>query len=92
MPELISADSVTIEKVIIHFLDLSMPEPVLSNFPTALDDDSEDYLKAHIVKAFNSDDTKKCAFERDGFVSSNLPDVRHVFVEFSQELGRRFFG
>lgn len=92
MPELISIDSVKIEKVIIHFLDLEATEPVLSNYPTALDDDSEEYLKAHIVKAFNSDDIKKCAFERDGFVSSHVADVRHEFIDFSQELARRFFG
>ena len=92
MPDLISIDSVTIEKVIIHFLDTSASEPVLSNYPTALDSDSEDYLKAHIVKAFNSDDAKKCAFEKDGFVSSQVRDVRHNFVEFSQGLAARFFG
>lgn len=92
MPELISVDSVAIEKVIIHFLDINAPEPGLSNFPTALDDDSEEYLKAHIVKAFNSDDSKKCAFEKEGFVSSQVADVRHNFVEFSQELAKRFFG
>ncbi|MBO4327357.1 MAG: nucleoid-associated protein, partial [Clostridia bacterium] len=68
------------------------PEAVLSNYPTALDDDSADYLKTHIVKAFNSDDAKKCAFDREGFVSSQIQDVRHNFVEFSQELARRFFG
>ena len=92
MPELISVDSVAIEKVIIHFLDINAPEPGLSNFPTALDDDSEEYLKAHIVKAFNSDDSKKCASEKEGFVSSHVADVRHEFVEFSQELAKRFFG
>ena len=92
MPELISVDSVKIEKVVIHFLDLDGTEPVLSNYPTALDDDSEEYLKAHIVKAYNSDDIKKCAFERGGFVSSRVADVRHEFIDFSQELARRFFG
>ncbi len=92
MPDLISRDGITIEKVIIHFLDLSGTEPVLSNFPTALDDESDEYLKIHIEKAFNSDDTKKCAFEREGFVSSSVQDVRHNFIDFSRELAARFFG
>ena len=92
MPKLISSDSISIQKAIIHFLDLNTTEAVVSNKTTAIDDDIDDYLKAHIEKAFNSDDIKKCEFEREGFVSQNLTDLRHNFVEFSQALAQRFFG
>ncbi len=92
MPKLISADSIMIQKAIIHFLDMNTTEAVVSNKTTAIDDDIDEYLKAHIEKAFNSDDIKQCQFERDGFVAENLMDLRHNFVAFSQELARRFFG
>ena len=62
MPELISVDSVAIEKVIIHFLDINAPEPGLSNFPTALDDDSEEYLKAHNIKYTRIDEESENVF------------------------------
>lgn len=92
MPKLISEDSIILDKVIIHFLDLNMTEAVLSNKTTALDDDINDYLKSHIAKVYNCDDTKKCAFERDGFVKCGLENPDTDFVKFSQEIAARFFG
>ena len=56
MPKLISNDSIVIQKAFIHFLDLNTTEAVVSKKTTAIDYDINDYLKAHIEKAFNSDD------------------------------------
>ena len=92
MPKLIGEDSIIIEKAIIHFLDLNGTEAVLSDKTTVIDDDTEEYLKAHIVKLYNSDDVKKCEFERDGYVKSHLGDIGPQFVEISQEIAKRFFG
>jgi len=92
MPELIGADSVKIEKAIVHFLDLGALEAILSNYPAVLDDETTDYLVSHIVKIFNSDDAKHCTFEREGYVSTHLADARHEFIAISQELAKRFFG
>lgn len=62
---MIGKDDIIIRKTILHVLDTSCGECILSN--TLLDPgpDLHEFIRTHIYKIFTSDDTKQCTFNPD---------------------------
>ena len=85
-------DDMIMKTGIIHILDSSMGMPVLSDCPIDLGSDLCDFLKAHIEKFTEHDDTKQCQFSE---TSSHLPLIQECtpqnFVEVSKELASHLF-
>ncbi len=82
---------ITIKQAILHALDSTADEPILSDACLELDADAAAYLCASIDKTFSGDERKACSFgESSPFLAYPLQDL-DGFVPLSQEIALRLF-
>lgn len=77
-------------KAIVHVLDSSGGAPVFSDCVLELQEDTLDYLAAHIEKAYCSDAVKNCCFLPEATFPSLLLD-NEDFVQCSKQIAVEFF-
>lgn len=85
-------DDMIMKTGIVHILDSSMGMPVLSDSEIDLGSNLCDFVKAHIEKFTESDETKRCQFSD---TSEIMPFIQNCtpenFVETSKHLASRLF-
>ncbi len=57
-------EEIRLRSVILHILDSSTGEPVLSDDFLEMGSELSDFIKEHIAKIFSGDDSKKCEFHK----------------------------
>lgn len=57
-------EEIRLRSVILHILDSSTGEPVLSDDVLEMGSELTDFIKEHIAKIFSGDDSKKCEFHK----------------------------
>jgi len=62
-----------IEKVVLHVLDNSADEPIFTHRPLTIDEDVEAFVRRHVIKTLNNDETTSCRF-----LSDNVPVAKEV--------------
>lgn len=59
---MIVKEEIRLRSVILHILDSSTGQPMLSDDVLEMGSDLQDFIKEHIAKIFKGDDSKKCEF------------------------------
>ena len=77
-------------KAIVHVLDTSISQPMLSDRLLRLGQDEADYLAGHVQKVYMSDECKNCTFLPESQLQELLLDQMD-FVRFSQKLASMIF-
>ncbi len=72
-------EEIRLRKVILHILDSSTGEPVLSDDCLDMGPELQDFIKEHIAKIFEGDDSKKCEFHK------NESEVYGLLNEYDDE-------
>lgn len=57
-------EEIRLRSVILHILDATQGEPVLSDDCLEMGSELQDFIKEHIAKIFQGDDSKKCEFHK----------------------------
>lgn len=83
-------EEITIKQIVIHVLDSDNNKLILSEKPVQYEDDLQDFLKLHIVKILEGDDTKLCEFRENSDVK-NILEKDFDFVSLSQKLAANLF-
>lgn len=93
---MIGKDDIVIRKTILHVLDTTHGECILSN--TLLDPgpDLHEFIRTHIFKIFTSDDTKKCTFSEDhspiyALLQEWDEKEEASFIATSQEIAQKLY-
>lgn len=87
-------EEIRLRSVILHILDSSAGEPVLSDDCLEMGAELQDFIKEHIAKIFEGDDSKKCEFhksESEVYALLNEYDDEK-FVEISKDLATILYG
>ena len=72
-------EEIRLRNVILHILDSSTGEPVLSDDCLDMGPELQDFIKEHIAKIFEGDDSKKCEFHK------NESEVYGLLNEYDDE-------
>ena len=93
---MIGKDDIILRKTILHVLDTTHGECILSN--TLLDPgpDLYEFIRTHIFKIYTSDDTKKCTFNPETSpIYALLRDWKEEdedsFIETSQQIAQKLY-
>ena len=86
-------EEIRIRKSILHILDSLKGEPVLSDDCLDADPDLNEFLKEHIVKIVNGDDSKTCEFHKKESEVFALLDTYDDddFVNISKDLAKYLY-
>ncbi len=86
-------EEIRIRKVILHILDSTTGEPVLSDVPLEAGSELIEFIKEHIAKITSGDDAKKCEFHKAESevygILNEYDDER--FVEISKDIARHLY-
>ncbi len=81
-------EEIRLRSVILHILDSTTGEPVLSDDVLEMGAELQEFIKEHIAKIFQGDDSKKCEFHKNESEIYNIlnsyDDDR--FVEISKDI------
>lgn len=93
---MIEKDDIIIRKTILHVLDTTHGECILSNNILDPGPDLHDFIRTHIFKIFTSDDTKKCTFSEDHSPVYTLlkewnEKDEQSFIKTSQEIAEKLY-
>lgn len=90
---LLVKEEINLRKVILHVLDSTTGQPVLSEKPLEYGSEFSEFIKNHLANVFGGDDCKKCAFHKqESEVFSLLDSYDDAnFVEISKELARYLY-
>ena len=86
-------EEINLRKVILHILDSTTGQPMLSEEPLEVNADLSDFIKSHIGNIFGGDDSKKCEFhKKESEVYSILNEYDDEnFVDISKELASTLY-
>lgn len=87
-------ENVTIDKAILHILDLNGAEPMLNGVAMEVTDELSEFLSNHIVRALKAEDNKKAKFTGRGVVSRTTAQMfedADFFVKGSQDIAEHLF-
>lgn len=85
-------EDMIVKKAVVHILDSTKAQPVLSDREIDLGSDLCDFFKAHIEKFTEGDEVKHCRFEEGSKVRDLLAECTpDNFVETSKEIAERLF-
>lgn len=91
---MIVKEEIRLRNVILHILDSTMGEPVLSDEVLEVGPELQDFVKEHIAKIFAGDDSKKCEFHKAESevyqILDTYDDAR--FVEISKDIASHLYG
>ncbi|MEG2394128.1 MAG: nucleoid-associated protein, partial [Ruthenibacterium sp.] len=76
---------------IVHVLDTALSEPVLSEAPLVLSDDTIAYLSAHITKLYAGEETHPATLSDDSALVPLLWNLDESFVERTATIARDWF-
>ncbi|MEG2037797.1 MAG: nucleoid-associated protein, partial [Ruthenibacterium sp.] len=76
---------------IVHVLDTALSEPVLSEAPLVLSDDTIAYLSAHITKLYAGEETHPATLSDDSALVPLLWTLDESFVERTATIARDWF-
>lgn len=86
---------IMLEKAILHVIDSHADEAILTQKELTINEDVEEFVRKHVLKSLNDDETMSCRFFSDaGVVASNVKkiiDDPDCFVEVSQILTKHMF-
>ena len=86
-------EEIRLRSVILHILDSTQGEPILSDDCLEFGSELSEFIKEHIAKIFAGDDSKKCEFHKNESevyqILNEYDDER--FVEISKELARNLY-
>jgi len=86
-------EEIRLRSVILHILDSLQGQPVLSDDVLEMNADLQDFIREHIAKIFQGDDSKKCEFHKSESEVYNLlneyDDDR--FVDISKDLAQLLY-
>lgn len=93
---MIAKDDIIIRKAILHVLDTIHGECILSDQLLDPGPDLYDFIRGHIFKIINSDDTKSCIFNPETSplyktLSSWDEEDEQSFIKTSQSVGERLY-
>lgn len=81
-------EEIRLRSVILHILDSMQGQPVLSDDVLEMNAELQDFIREHIAKIFQGDDSKKCEFHKSESevygILNEYDDER--FVEISKDL------
>lgn len=86
-------EEIRLRNVILHILDSTQGQPVLSDKPLEAGPELQEFIKEHIAKISSGDDSKKCEFhkrESDVYELLNEYDDER-FVEISKSLAEKLY-
>lgn len=87
-------EEIRLRSVILHILDSTAGEPVLSDDLLEMGAELQDFIKEHIAKIFSGDDSKKCEFhksESEVYAILNEYDDEK-FIEISKDIANILYG
>lgn len=87
-------EEINLRKVILHVLDSTAGQPVLSDKPLEYGSEFSDFIKEHIANIFGGDDSKRCEFhkkESEVYEVLNAYDDER-FVEISKDIANILYG
>lgn len=64
---------ILLEKAILHVVDVNADGPILTSHPLTIDEDVEAFVRKHVVRSLNDDETMSCRF-----LSENVPVASEV--------------
>jgi len=86
---------IMLEKAILHVIDSHADEAILTQKELSINEDVEEFVRKHVLKSLNDDETMSCRFFSDaGVVASSVKKVindQDSFVEVSQILTNHMF-
>lgn len=93
---MITRDDIIIRKAILHILDTTHGECILSNVLLDPGPDLHDFIRNHIYKIFSSDDTKNCEFNPETSPIYSILEAwdesdEVSFIETSQAIATRLY-
>lgn len=87
-------EEIRLRSVILHIVDSTAGEPVLSDDLLEMGAELQDFIKEHIAKIFSGDDSKKCEFhksESEVYAILNEYDDEK-FIEISKDIANILYG
>lgn len=86
-------EEIRIRFAILHIMDSTMGQPILSDDCLEMESELQDFLKEHIAKLMSGDDSKKCEFHRkESEVYAILEEYDDEnFVDISKKLANRLY-
>ncbi len=86
-------EEINLRKVILHILDSTTGQPVLSDQPLEYGSEFSEFIKGHISNVFGGDDSKKCEFhKRESEVFGILDSYDDEnFVDISKQLAEHLY-
>lgn len=87
-------EEIRLRSVILHILDSTAGEPVLSDDLLDMGAELQEFIKEHIAKIFSGDDSKKCEFHRsESEVYALLNEYDdEKFIEISKDIANILYG
>lgn len=87
-------EEIRLRKVILHILDSTAGQPILSDDVLEMGAELQDFVREHIAKIFQGDDSKKCEFHKqESEVYSILNEYDDEnFVPISKDLASLLYG
>ena len=87
-------EEIRLRQVILHILDSTTGEPVLSDDCLEMNAELQEFIKEHIVKLVNGDDSKKCEFHKKESEVYEILDTYDdaEFVRISKDLAKLLYG
>ena len=82
---------IDINAAIVHVLDTAVDEPVLSQLPLVISDDTLQYLANHAAKCFTSDEAKACTLSEDSMFAPLLWNLEEGFTAKTATIARDWF-
>lgn len=86
---------IMLEKAILHVIDAHADEAILTQKELSINEDIEEFVRKHVLKSLNDDETMTCRFLSDNVtVAKQVRDViqdTEKFVEVSQVLTSHMF-
>ncbi|MCQ2519146.1 MAG: nucleoid-associated protein [Lachnospiraceae bacterium] len=86
-------EEINLRKAILHILDSTTGQPILSDQPLEYGSEFSEFIKGHIANVFGGDESKKCAFhEKESEVFGILDNYDDEnFVNISKELAQLLY-
>ncbi|ADL52869.1 nucleoid-associated protein [Clostridium cellulovorans] len=76
-------NDISINKGIIHILDTSIEEPILTEFPLALGEEVQEYLLKHLKKSLRDEELKYGVFnEGENILKTIIDNYRYSTIDF----------
>lgn len=82
---------IQIKEAVLHILDINIDRPVLSDSALTLAPDIEEYLTAHVDRAFQSDDGKSCSFRAVSAFEMLISKAQERFLPTAKEAAEKIF-